>query len=153
MCYVFKAGDFKIAIDCHKLRLSNAKELGYKIGEGAAYSNLGNSFQSLRDFKQAIPHNHKLHLNISEDLRDKATIGQACEGIGIVYQSLGDLKKSHRIPQCKSINKLIHFYELDLSVANELGDKWSSEGAAYENLGNGYGSLGNFKPSIHYHNL
>ena len=62
MCYVFKVGDFKIAIDCHKVSLSNAKELGYKIGEGAAYSNLGNSFQSLGDFKQAIPHNHKLHL-------------------------------------------------------------------------------------------
>lgn len=108
MCYVFKAGDFKTAIDCHKLSLSNAKELGYKIGEGAAYSNLGNSFQSLGDFKQAI-HNHKLHLNISEDMRDKATIGQASEGSGIAYQSLGDFKKSHRIPQWKPINKLYTF--------------------------------------------
>lgn len=52
----------------------------------------------------------------------------------------------------EAYKQAIHFYELDLSVAKELGDK-AGEGSAYKNLGNGYRSLGNFKPSIHYHNL
>ena len=47
----YSLGNFKQAIEYHKLDLSIAKEVGDRAGEGRAYGNLGNAFSSLGNFK------------------------------------------------------------------------------------------------------
>ena len=114
------------------------KNWGEKAGEGRAYGNLGNAYQSLGDFKQAIKY-HNQHLSIAKELGEKAGEGRAYGNLGNAYQSLGDFKQA------------IKYHNQRLSIAKELGDK-AGEGGAYGNLGNAYQSLGDFKQAIKYHN-
>ena len=66
-----------------------ARELGERAGEGCAYSNLGNAYQSLSDFQQAIQY-HQKRLQIAKDLGERAGEGRAYGNLGNAYQSLGD---------------------------------------------------------------
>ena len=45
-----RLGNFKQAIEYHKLHLSIAKEVGDRAGEGSAYGNLGCAYRSLGKF-------------------------------------------------------------------------------------------------------
>ena len=125
-------------INHHKQRLRIAKELGDRAREGGAYGNLGNVYQSLGDFKQAVEY-HKQHLSIAKELGDRAGEGSAYGNLGNAYQSLGDFKQA------------VKYHNQDLSIAKELGDR-AGEGGAYGNLGNAYQSLGDFKEAVKYHN-
>ncbi|CAH3165995.1 unnamed protein product, partial [Pocillopora meandrina] len=147
-------GDFKKAIEYHNLHLKIAKEVGDKHGEGNAYGNLGNAYLSLGDFKKAIEY-HNLDLKIAKEVGDKHGEGNAYGNLGNAYliiiiiiirtlfiegDTLGDFKKA------------IEYHNLDLKIAEEVGDK-HGEGNAYGNLGNAYDRLGDFKKAIEYHNL
>ena len=55
--YLESLGDFKQAVKYHSQLLSIAKELGDRAGERVAYGNLGNAYQSLGGFKQAVASN------------------------------------------------------------------------------------------------
>ena len=125
-------------VDAYQQHLTIAKELGDRAEEGGAYCNLGNAYQSLGDFKQAIKY-HNQHLSIAKELGDKAGEGGAYGNLGNAYQSLGDFKQA------------IKYHNQRLSIAKELGEK-AGEGRAYGNLGNAYRSLGDFKQAISYHN-
>ena len=134
-----RLGDFKKAIDYHKLHLKIAKEVGDRAGEGRAYGNLGNAHHRLGDFKKAID-NHKLRLKIAKEVGDRAGEGRAYGNLGNAHNSLGDFKKA------------IYYHELDLKIAKDVGDR-AGEGKAYGNLGNAHNSLGDFKKAIDYHEL
>ena len=125
-------------INHHNQRLSIAKELGNKAGEGSAYGNLGNAYQRLDDFKQAVEYHNK-HLTIAKELGDSSGEGRAYGNLGNAYQGLGDFKQA------------IKYHNQDLSIAKELADR-AGEGRAYGNLGNAYDSLGDFKQAVKYHN-
>ena len=58
-------------IDHHLQRLSIAKEMGDRAGQGRAYSNLGNAYYSLSDFQRAIEY-HEKDLTIAKDVSDRA---------------------------------------------------------------------------------
>ena len=73
-----KLGNFKTAIDCYQRRLKFAIELGERIGEAAANSNLGSALSTLGDFKTAINY-HKRHLEISQELGDRSEKVQRME--------------------------------------------------------------------------
>ena len=135
----YSLGNFKRAIEYHKLHLSIAKEMGGRAGEGGAYANLGNAYFSLGNFKQAIEY-HKLHLSIAKEVGDKAGEEGAYANLGNAFYSLGNFKQA------------IEYHKLDRSIAKEVGDR-ASEGRAYANLGNAFYSLGNFKQAIEYHKL
>ena len=47
-------GDYQKAIEYHEKDLKIAKEIGDRAGEGGAYGNLGNAYQSLGDYQKAI---------------------------------------------------------------------------------------------------
>ena len=47
-------------IEYHKQQLNFAKKVGDRAGQGRAYCNLGNAYQSLGQFQQAIEY-HKQH--------------------------------------------------------------------------------------------
>ncbi|CAM0117211.1 hypothetical protein RSOCI_02565 [Rhabdochlamydiaceae symbiont of Dictyostelium giganteum] len=107
------------------------------MGEGKAYGNLGNAYNSLGETRKAIDF-HEKHLKIALELQDKSGEGSAYNNLGIAYRSLGE------------IHKAIHFYEKHLKIALELQDK-SGEGSAYNNLGIAYRSLGEIRKAIHFY--
>ncbi|KAL9954591.1 hypothetical protein ACROYT_G042153 [Oculina patagonica] len=127
----------KRKIEDHKQDLSIAKELGDRTGERLAYSNLGNAYNSLGDFKRAVDC-HEQALSIAKELGYRADEGAAYCNLGNAYQSLGDSKQA------------IAYQNKYLSIAKELGQR-AREGSAYCNLGNAYMRLGDFKQAIDYY--
>ena len=73
--------------------LKIAKEIGDRAGEGRAYGNLGNAYQSLGDYRKAIEH-HEIGLKIAKEIGDRAGEGRAYGNLGNAYQSLGDYRKA-----------------------------------------------------------
>ena len=132
-------GDFKRALDFIELEymLKITKMRGDRSKEGLVYCNLGNTHQSVGDFKIAIDY-HERHLKIAIELGDKMGEGRAYSNLGIAHFCLGDFKTA------------VDFHERHLKIAKELGDR-SGEGNAYGNLGNAYRSLCDFKTAIDYH--
>ena len=92
------------------LHLTIAKEVGDRAGEGRAYCNLGNAYDSLGDFKQAIDY-YMLHLTIAKEVGDRAGEGGAYCNLGIAYRSLGDFKQA------------IDYHMLHLTIAKK---KWGT---------------------------
>ena len=112
--------------------------MGDRAGEGAAYGNLFNAFQSLGGFKQALKYCNQF-LNIAKEQGDRALEGCVYSILGSCYDSKGEFKEA------------IKYHNQHLSIANELGDKLE-EGVAYCHLGIVYKSLGDFKQAVKYHN-
>lgn len=67
--------------------------MGDRIGEGHAYGNLGNDYQSLGDFQRAIA-NHKQDLNIAKELGDRSGEAQSNFDLGLDFESLGFLHEA-----------------------------------------------------------
>ncbi|CAH3196420.1 unnamed protein product, partial [Porites evermanni] len=124
-------------IEYHERHLKISKEVGDRAGEGKAYCNLGNAYDSLGDFQKAIEY-HERDLKISKEVGDRAGEGKAYGNLGNAYDSLGDFQKA------------IEYHERDLKISKEVGDR-AGEGKAYGNLGNAYNSLGDFQKAIEYH--
>ena len=130
-------GDYQKAIDYHKKLLKTAKEIGDRDGEGAAYGNLGNSYQSLGDYQKAIEY-HEKRLKIAKEIGDLVGEGRAYGNLGNSYQLLGGYQIA------------IEYHEKDLNIANEIGDR-AGEGIAYANLGNAYQAVGDYQKSAEYY--
>ncbi len=124
-------------IEYHKQRLSSAKDIGNRAGEGAAYGNLGNAYQSLGNFEEAIDY-HKKHLAIAKELGQRDGEGAAYGNLGNAYQSLGYFRRA------------VECHRIRLNIAEELGQR-DGEGRACGNLGNAYRSLGDFGQAVEYH--
>ena len=117
-------------------QLSKTKEVGDRTGEGRAYCNLGNAFEGLGDFKQALEY-HNQELSIAKEMADRAEEGRAYCNLGIAFQGLGDFKQA------------LEYHKQHLSIAKEVGDR-AGEGRAYCNLGNAFQGLGDFKQALEY---
>ncbi|XP_067024118.1 tetratricopeptide repeat protein 28-like isoform X2 [Acropora muricata] len=130
-------GDFRKAIEYHEKLLKVAREVGDRVGEGNAYGNLGNAYQSLGEFRKAIEYYEK-HLEIAIEVGDRFGEETAHGNLGIAYQSLGDFRKA------------IEYHEKHLEIAIEVGDRFG-EGNAHGNLGIAYQCLGDFRKAIEYH--
>ena len=114
-----------------------AIEIGDRGGEGRAYGNLGNAYDSLGAYRKAIEY-HEKDLKIAIEICDWGGEGRAYGNLGNAYWSLGDYRKA------------IEYHEKDLKIAMEIGD-WGGEGRAYGSLGNAYDSLGDYRKAIEYH--
>ena len=68
--------DNQKAIEYHEKLLKLAKEIGDRAGEGAAYGNLGNAYDSLEDYQKSIEY-HEKHLKIAKEIGDRAGEGAA----------------------------------------------------------------------------
>lgn len=135
-------GDFKTAIDCHQRRLKIAIELGKRIGEAAANSNLGHAFSTLRDFKTAINY-HKRHLEISQELGDRpdrSGENGAYGNLGNAYRHLGDFKT------------VIDYLDRQRNISKQLCDTLG-EAIACTNLGSSYVDLGQGPTATGYYQL
>ena len=69
------------------------KGCGDKAGEGCAYGNLGNAYQSLGDFKQAVKY-HNQDLSITKELGDRAGEGCSCYSLGRDFELSGNLQEA-----------------------------------------------------------
>ena len=69
-------GDSRKSIECHEKHLKIAIEIGDRRGEGAAYGNLGNCYQSLGDYRKSIEY-HEKHLRIAKKIGDQGGEGRA----------------------------------------------------------------------------
>ena len=61
-----------------------AKEVGDRAGEGRAYGNLGNAYDSLADYQKAIEFYEK-DLKVTTEIRDRAGLGGAYGNLGNAY--------------------------------------------------------------------
>ncbi|XP_044167575.1 LOW QUALITY PROTEIN: tetratricopeptide repeat protein 28-like, partial [Acropora millepora] len=170
-------GDYRKAIEYHEKHLKIAIEIGDRGGEGRAYGNLGNAYQSLGDYRKAIEY-HEKSLKIATEIGDRGGEGRAYGNLGIASWSLGDYRKAIEYHEkCLKIaieigdrgeqgrafgnlgiaswslgdyRKAIEYHEKLLKIAIEIGDR-GGEGGAYGNLGNAYQSLGDYRKAIEYH--
>ena len=97
---------------------------------GAIHSMLGNAYDSLGDFSQAIKY-HTQDLEIAKEVGNRAGEGRAYGNLGTTHVSLGDFSQA------------IKYHTQRLEIAKEVGDR-AGEGKAYGNLGNAYQLLGDF---------
>jgi CHAT domain-containing protein len=100
-------------------------------------SGLGNAYNSLEDYKQAIEY-HKQSLAIAQEISDPKGEGNSLSGLGNVYNSLGDYKQA------------IDYHQQSLTIAGKINDRKGEEDSL-SGLGNAYNSLGDYKQAIEYY--
>ncbi|WP_414515647.1 tetratricopeptide repeat protein [Nostoc sp. PCC 9305] len=103
----------------------------------AALTHLGNVYNSLGEYQQAIEC-HQQHLNIAREIGDCNAEGASLGNLGNAYLSLGQYQKA------------IDFYQQCLKIARAIGDH-NNEARALGNLGNAYNSLGQYQQAIEFH--
>lgn len=153
----FYLQDYAKALEYHKHDLNLARTCRDPVGEAKASGNLGNTLKVIGKFDEAIVCCMR-HLEISRELSDRLGEGRALYNLGNVWHAKG--KQMGRTgnqdpgefpPQVKEcLQKAAQFYEENLSVVKELGDR-SAQGRACGNLGNTHYLLGNFGQAINYH--
>ena len=72
------------ALEMHEQQLSIAKEFGYKIAEGFAYGNLGNTYLAKKDQNNAVK-NFLISLDIAKSTNDYISQATALRHIGYLY--------------------------------------------------------------------
>ena len=111
-----------------------AIEIGDRKGEGAAYGNLGNTYDSLGDYRKALEY-HEKYLEITLEISDRDGEGTAYGNLGTAYYSLGDARKA------------IEYHEKSLKIAIEIGAR-RQEVMAYHNIGVVYFFLKQFEKAV-----
>jgi CHAT domain-containing protein len=101
------------------------------------YTNLGNAYHELGDFRMAIEY-HEKSLGIYKEIGDVAGEAKCYTNLGAAYGSLGDFRKA------------IEYHEKSLEIAKEIGDI-AGESTCYINLGIAYRNLRDFRKAIEYY--
>lgn len=153
----FYLKEYGKALEYHRHDLTLAMTIGDRIGEGKASGNLGNTLKVLGRFDEAAVCCQR-HLDISQEQTDKVGEARALYNIGNVFhakgkqqlwgctQEPGDLPLDVR----DTLQRATGFYELNLGLVKELGDR-AAQGRALGNLGNTHYLLGNFVEAIKFH--
>ncbi|XP_051528679.1 G-protein-signaling modulator 1-like isoform X2 [Myxocyprinus asiaticus] len=153
----FYLKEYGKALEYHRHDLTLARTIGDRIGEGKASGNLGNTLKVLGRYDEAAVCCQR-HLDISQEQGDKVGEARALYNIGNVFhakgkqqlwgcsQDPGDLHPDVR----DALQRATAFYEMNLSLVKELGDR-AAQGRAFGNLGNTHYLLGNFVEAIKFH--
>ncbi|XP_047665289.1 G-protein-signaling modulator 1b isoform X1 [Tachysurus fulvidraco] len=153
----FYLKEYGKALEYHGHDLTLARTIGDRIGEAKASGNLGNTLKVLGRYDEAVVCCQR-HLDISQEQGDKVGEARALYNIGNVFhakgkqqlwgcsQDPGDLPSDVR----DTLQRATAFYEMNLSLVKELGDR-AAQGRAFGNLGNTHYLLGNFIEAIKFH--
>ncbi|TSL28252.1 G-protein-signaling modulator 1 [Bagarius yarrelli] len=153
----FYLKEYSKALEYHRHDLTLARTIGDRIGEAKASGNLGNTLKVLGRYDEAVVCCQR-HLDISQEQGDKVGEARALYNIGNVFhakgkqqlwgcaQEPGDLPGDVR----DTLQRATAFYEMNLSLVKELGDR-AAQGRAFGNLGNTHYLLGNFVEAIKFH--
>ncbi|KAM8796768.1 G-protein-signaling modulator 1 [Eudromia elegans] len=153
----FYLKEYSKALEYHKHDLTLARTIGDRIGEAKASGNLGNTLKILGQFDEAVVCCQR-HLDISQEQGDKVGEARALYNIGNVYHAKGkhlswNMAQDPGYPPQEvkeTLQKASEYYERNLSLVKELGDR-AAQGRAYGNLGNTQYLLGNFSEAIAFH--
>ncbi|KAM9595014.1 G-protein-signaling modulator 1 isoform 3-T3 [Morphnus guianensis] len=153
----FYLKEYSKALEYHKHDLTLARTIGDRIGEAKASGNLGNTLKILGQFDEAVVCCQR-HLDISQEQGDKVGEARALYNIGNVYHAKGKhlswsmAQDPGYLPQevKETLQKASEYYERNLSLVKELGDR-AAQGRAYGNLGNTQYLLGNFSEAVAFH--
>ncbi|KAJ8285650.1 hypothetical protein GJAV_G00029350 [Gymnothorax javanicus] len=153
----FYLKEYAKALEYHRHDLTLARTIGDRIGEGKASGNLGNTLKVLGRFDEAAVCCQR-HLDISREQGDKVGEARALYNIGNVFHAKGKQRAwgSSQDPGdlphdvIDTLQRATEFYELNLSLVKELGDR-AAQGRAFGNLGNTHYLLGNFVEAIKFH--
>ncbi|MBN3283209.1 GPSM1 protein, partial [Polyodon spathula] len=153
----FYLKEYAKALEYHRHDLTLARTIGDRVGEGKASGNLGNTLKVLGRFDEAAVCSQR-HLDIAREQQDKVGEARALYNSGNVFhakgkqqswnfsQDPGDLPLDVR----ETLQKATDFYEMNLSLVKELGDR-AAQGRVFGNLGNTHYLLGNFVEAINFH--
>jgi tetratricopeptide (TPR) repeat protein len=133
----YALGDYRQAIDLHVQALAIARDIGDRLGEGAALGNLGGCHRRLGDYRQAIDL-HAQALAILRDIGDRLGEGAALVNLGNCHYGLGDYRQA--------IDQLTQA----LAILRDIGDR-QGEGIALGNLGEYHRCLGDYRLAIDLH--
>ncbi|XP_033919815.1 G-protein-signaling modulator 2 isoform X3 [Melopsittacus undulatus] len=153
----FYLHEYAKALEYHHHDLTLARTIGDLLGEAKASGNLGNTLKVLGNFEEAIVCCQR-HLDISRELNDKVGEARALYNLGNVYHSKGKNVASvgthdpGELPDDvkNALQKAATYYEENLSIVTELGDR-AAQGRAFGNLGNTHYLLGNFRSAVLAH--
>ncbi|EHB04828.1 G-protein-signaling modulator 1 [Heterocephalus glaber] len=153
----FYLKEYGRALQFHRHDLLLARTIGDRTGEAKASGNLGNTLKVLGRFDEAVVCCQR-HLDIAQEQGDKVGEARALYNIGNVYHAKGkqlcwsSAQDPGRLPPDvrETLCKASEFYERNLSLVKELGDR-AAQGRAYGNLGNTHYLLGNFTEATTFH--
>uniref|UniRef100_G1R9N9 G-protein-signaling modulator 1 n=1 Tax=Nomascus leucogenys TaxID=61853 RepID=G1R9N9_NOMLE len=137
------------ALEYHKHDLLLARTIGDRMGEAKASGNLGNTLKVLGRFDEAAVCCQR-HLSIAQEQGDK--VGAWCGGKQLSWNAANAAQDPGHLPPDvrETLCKASEFYERNLSLVKELGDR-AAQGRAYGNLGNTHYLLGNFTEATTFH--
>lgn len=104
---------------------------------GWAWISLGNAYENLSDYPQAIACHQKTQA-IFEQLRNRKGKANSLMGLGNAYNSLGHYQQA------------IEFYQQSLEIARVIGDRYGQANSLI-GLGNAYDSLGQYPQAIEFY--
>ncbi|XP_075415920.1 G-protein-signaling modulator 1 isoform X4 [Tenrec ecaudatus] len=153
----FYLKEYTQALAYHKHDLLLARTIGDRMGEAKASGNLGNTLKALGRFSEAIVCCQR-HLDIAQEQGDKVAQARALYNMGNVYHAKGKQLSwsaaqdpGHLPLDVREIlGKASDFYERNLSLVKELGDR-AAQGRACGNLGNTHYLLGDFTEAAAFH--
>ena len=123
-------------MEYHKKHLTIANKVGDRVGEGIAYSSLGEIYSSLGDHQRAIGC-YKQHLSTAKKFGDRRGEGVAYCHLGDAYYLLEDYLEA------------LEYFNEHLRIAEEIGDR-NGEGCAHSHLGRSLTQLGFLNEALHH---
>lgn len=152
----FHLQEYNKALEYHRHDLTLTRTIGDELGEAKASGNLGNTLKLLGRYDEAVVCCQR-HLDITRAMYDKVGQARALYNFGNVYHAKGksicwsgaepgEFPEEARV----ALKKAAQYYELNLSLVKELGDR-PAQGRTYGNLGNTYYLLGDFKSAVAAH--
>ncbi|HEY0079135.1 MAG TPA: tetratricopeptide repeat protein [Pyrinomonadaceae bacterium] len=132
-----KLGETQQAIEFYEQRLTIAREIGDRLGEGSTLGNLGIAYADLGETQRAIKF-YEQALLIEREIGDRRGEGVNLVNLGIAYADLGETRRA------------IELYKQQLVVVREIGDRLY-EGYALGCLANAYADLGEICRAIEFY--
>ena len=132
-----KQSQYAKALNIHQQALQMVQPSGYRTGEGAILSNIGDVYQQLGQPTKALEF-YERSLKIARQISNRAGESATLNNMGNAYMNLGQR------------NKALDLFEQALKVVQQLGDP-ASESGGLSNIGGVHHDLGQYANALKYY--